>query len=75
MTGPEHYQQAQYLLKLANEGMANWEPTVASAQVHATLALAAATALMQRPEPPQRDWFAWFNAAAAKPGKNEEASA
>ena len=56
---------------LGKQAMGIW----AQAQVHATLALAAATALMQRPEPPGRDWIAWYSAAAAKPGKNEEASA
>jgi hypothetical protein len=48
MTGPEHYHEAQQLLADPNYG----EPkgigrseTIAAAQVHATLALAAATAL------------------------------
>ena len=48
MTGPEHYGEAQKLLADPNYG----EPkgigrseTIAAAQVHATLALAAATAL------------------------------
>jgi hypothetical protein len=48
MTGPEHYDEAQQLLADPNYG----EPkgigrseTIAAAQVHATLALAAATAL------------------------------
>lgn len=48
MTGPEHYDEAQKLLADPNYG----EPkgigrseTIAAAQVHATLALAAATAL------------------------------
>jgi hypothetical protein len=48
MTGPEHYYEAQQLLADPNYG----EPkgigrseTIAAAQVHATLALAAATAL------------------------------
>lgn len=44
MTGPEHYKETETLLAVADEGSADWEPTVARAQVHATLALAAATA-------------------------------
>jgi len=39
MTGPEHYAEAERLLDLADE------MAVSDAQVHATLALAAATAL------------------------------
>ena len=48
MTGPEHYHEAEQLLADPNYG----EPkgigrseTIAAAQIHATLALAAATAL------------------------------
>ena len=45
MTGPEHYQEAERVL----ERVATWthgdpSPLIAEAQVHATLALAAATA-------------------------------
>lgn len=44
MTGPEHYQAAERLLKDKHRD----DSTVAEAQVHATLALAAATALGAR---------------------------
>ena len=44
MTGPEHYQEAERQIALVDGGAADWEPLAASAQVHATLALAAATA-------------------------------
>lgn len=53
MTGPEHYARAEELLAATmrrgvfSEGS---EPIVAVAQVHATLALAAATALGLRGE-------------------------
>lgn len=45
MTGPEHYQEAERLVAI----ISNWttgdpSPLIAEAQVHATLALAAATA-------------------------------
>jgi hypothetical protein len=55
MTGPEHYEQAELLIRLAtvhrtgaearqrpSSGYATPEQTIAAAQVHATLALAAA---------------------------------
>jgi hypothetical protein len=49
MTGPEHYHEAQLLLADPNygepQGIGRSE-TIAAAQVHATLALAAATALV-----------------------------
>jgi len=47
MTGPEHYQEAERFLKLAGElirGEEGEAETLAEAQVHATLALAAVTA-------------------------------
>lgn len=51
MTGPEHYKKAEDLLKLASEtalGSDMERFDLAAAQVHATLALAAATALSAR---------------------------
>jgi hypothetical protein len=50
MTGPEHYRKAEELLGKADELLAADEPSAAmwavgQAQVHATLAVAAATAL------------------------------
>ena len=43
-TGPEHYQEAERLVGLVDDGAVDWQPLAAEAQVHATLALAAATA-------------------------------
>jgi hypothetical protein len=51
MTGPEHYAEAERVLALADRhttGATNgeeWTLTLSAAQVHATLALAAATAV------------------------------
>jgi len=67
MTGPEHYREAERLLnatKYAQGGPAAEALLTAKAQAHATLALAAATALQPsklavgRPE-----WKAWAGAA------------
>ncbi len=47
MTGDEHYREAERLLDGPDEGLDDWETlradNLAAAQVHATLALAAAT--------------------------------
>ena len=58
MTGPEHYRMAQALLEKASE-LPALDP-VALAQVHATLALAAATALATKPSSAaqMREWAA-----------------
>ena len=66
MTGPEHYRETERLLVQVDETVAPSEiPTVlAIAQVHATLALAAATALHPaalHPNSPTRS--AWQGAA------------
>jgi hypothetical protein len=65
MTGPEHYYEAQKLLADPNygepKGISRSE-AVAAAQVHATLALAAATALGSSPA----DMQAWRDAAGTK---------
>lgn len=52
MNGPEHYAEAEHLLNHAEENALEHSPewyanAVAAAQVHATLALAAATAAGQ----------------------------
>ena len=74
MTGPEHYHEAENLLNHAagdTEGSDIERYHVAAAQVHATLALAAATAL-NLPHPDAgfnlADMEEW-EAAAAHPGK------
>ena len=70
MTGPEHFQEAERLLaELPGLDMADPMEWVARAQVHATLAHAAATALMKE-APLDRDWSAWYNAAGTKPVKD-----
>ena len=73
MTGPEHYREAERLLAeevfITPHGTVtrSFEETVAAAQVHATLALAAATAL-NMPHPhggmEHADSLAWFKAAS-----------
>ena len=45
MTGPEHYREAERLVNLAQNSEVFQQSATALAQVHATLALAAATAL------------------------------
>jgi len=46
MTGPEHYREAERLLaEVAESNAETAAPAHAAAQIHATLALAAATAL------------------------------
>ena len=78
MTGPEHYQAAERLLagtpKTAEEyakgieGDNPWPPSaidLAAASVHATLALAAATALASAGNMPIPDRDAWEAAVTA----------
>jgi hypothetical protein len=73
MTGPWHYREAERLVRYAN-GIPDGFPgdefaqTMAQAQVHATLALAAATALrVTTPEGMGReDKQAWREVAASK---------
>jgi len=61
MTGPEHYRRAEELAAKADEylgqgeGQASAAVWAAVAQIHATLAVAAATALGTR-APDGRDW-------------------
>jgi hypothetical protein len=70
VTGPEHYRAAENLLIQAAEAI-DWEPITAKAQVHATLALAVATALRTRPNGvclPWTDYQAWSDTAATPTG-------
>jgi hypothetical protein len=53
MNGPEHYRKAEELLAAAGSSAAEW--SVKQAQVHAILALAAATALHGVTD--HRHWF------------------
>ena len=62
MTGPEHYREAERLLELAQENPTFGTGIAAAeqAKVHATLALAAATAAAiptEGNEPIVEDWF------------------
>lgn len=65
MTGPEHYREAERLLADARhdgpDGVAYLRPeNIAAAQVHATLALAAATAMNDAQEGlPVSEWNDW----------------
>jgi hypothetical protein len=67
MTGPEHYRAAERLADQANHytygdggDPVTGAALAAEAQVHATLALAAATALGLADELPYRDERAWL---------------
>jgi hypothetical protein len=69
MTGPEHYAEAERLLAVADRHTSGvtygpeWTLTLAAAQVHATLALTAATAVGTAGP----DRTAWADIAATKP--------
>ena len=69
MTGAEHYAEAERLLTLADRHSTGanygpeWTLTLTAAQVHAALALAAATAVGTAGP----DGHAWADVAAAKP--------
>lgn len=73
MTGPEHYAEAERLLALADRHSTGvtygqeWTLTLTAAQVHATLALAAATAVGTAGP----DGHAWADIAATKPGTSK----
>ena len=68
MTGPEHYAEAERLLALADRHTRGvtygpeWALTLTAAQVHATLALAAATAVGTAGP----DSHAWADVAATR---------
>lgn len=76
MTGPEHYREAERLLNEAGvegtEGTYFVRPeSLAAAQVHATLALTAATAMQaavdgSEPGMAPQEYDAWYKAAGAK---------
>jgi hypothetical protein len=59
MTGPEHYREAEQLLEQARASDVGGDMerySVAAAQVHATLALAAATAADVEDQSSRSDW-------------------
>lgn len=65
MTGPEHYREAERLIASSyRDGELSPEALIAEAQVHATLALAAATALNDNePGLPACEWKTWREVA------------
>lgn len=79
MTGPEHYREAERLADRANHytygdgaDVATGHAFAAEAQVHATLALAAATAMQapvdgSEPGMGSGEFDAWYSAAGVKP--------
>jgi hypothetical protein len=81
-TGPDHYREAERLLAVASQSTETTfeghnpeaDRTIAEAQVHATLALTAATA-MQAPVDDcaagmtVEDWDAWHKAAGTTTAK------
>ncbi|MFZ4264471.1 hypothetical protein [Streptomyces arboris] len=74
MTGPEHYREAERLIETAadilrphDEGPCEADRVLAAAQVHATLALAAATALNDAEDGmPQSAYQEWRATAGTK---------
>lgn len=79
MTGPEHFREAEMHLKWSTEVLgdediaepAGWHQR--QAQVHATLALAAATALGRWTESgmPQPDRMDWWRVASGDPAERQ----
>lgn len=68
MTGPEHYREAEKLLANVADlphGDSRAMESIAEAHVHATLALAAATAVSQNRAPRAADVNAWDDVAGA----------
>ncbi|MGW0780400.1 hypothetical protein [Streptomyces sp. NPDC002913] len=67
MTGPEHYREAERLVK----DEYRTAESIAAAQVHATLALAAATALIdEKPRGGSFDAYrAWESVAGGSPAE------
>ncbi|MFE6868364.1 hypothetical protein ACFVFS_17580 [Kitasatospora sp. NPDC057692] len=69
MTGPEHYREAEALLSEASRNFLRGDdpmPALVTAQAHATLALAAATALSSSQEDGMglADYEAWYATAS-----------
>ena len=69
MTGPEHYKKAEFILKYVDEMDAEAaRHSVAVAQVHATLAQAAATAMAAYTDDGMtpEDWGVWSEVASVE---------
>ncbi|MFF1282196.1 hypothetical protein [Streptomyces sp. NPDC058299] len=85
MTGPEHYREAERLLKLAHRftygdgaDPVTGAALATEAQAHATLALTAATAMQaavdgSEPGMGSPEYAAWYQAAGVKPTKGGDA--
>ncbi|MVO84134.1 hypothetical protein GPA10_04955 [Streptomyces sp. p1417] len=74
MTGPEHYREAERLLR----DQYRTDQSIAEAQVHATLALAAATAMQAavdgcEPGMGSGEYHEWYQAAGVKPRQGGDA--
>ncbi|MFJ2675076.1 hypothetical protein [Streptomyces sp. NPDC087525] len=76
MTGPEHYREAERLVQLATRHPDSSNATLltAAAQVHATLALTAATAMQaavdgSEPGMGSQEFHEWYQTAGVKPPK------
>lgn len=70
MTGPEHYKEAGRLLAQAESAQYGDDREayyLRAAQVHATLALAAATAISEGGTMPGADFDAWERVAGTAP--------
>ena len=92
MTGPEHYREAERLLSQASYESITGTPVthqgmpmrpeahaalIARAQVHATLALTAATAMQATVDgtelgPGEDEFQAWYDAAGVRPDTTKE---
>jgi hypothetical protein len=80
MTGPEHFREAEENLDCARrasdrgreEDAAFWQR---EAQVHATLAQAAATALHGHEGQPSEDRSAWFDVASTSVARKRDGAA
>jgi hypothetical protein len=78
MTGPEHYTRAEQLLREVRDGHQEGTDVVAilaAAQVHATLAVTAATAMQaavdgSEPGMGSGEFHEWYQAAGVKPQKD-----
>jgi Flp pilus assembly protein TadD len=76
MTGPEHYREAERCLAEVDDDSQTAMALLAEAQLHATLALAAATALNQTaPGMTNPDWEAWVDTASAYERLGKEGAA
>ncbi|OQQ13036.1 hypothetical protein B0675_40170 [Streptomyces sp. M41(2017)] len=67
MTGPEHYSESERLIELAKASpQQKRQDCLAAAQIHATLALAAATAIPATRSQLLAEMKAWSDVAATK---------